>query len=423
MLDLRLIRAEPDLIRNAVRKRGMELDVDRILELDERHRDALYHMEQRRATLNATSKQISELKKSGQDAQEKIQAMRGLREEIKGLEETIRATSQQLNALLLEVPNLPREEVPVGLTEEENLVVREGGEVRKPDFEVLPHWEIGRRLGILAFESAVRIAGERFVSNMGPGAALERALVNFMLDVHTTEHGYLEVWPPYLARADALIGTANLPKFEDVLFKTTAGHYLIPTAEVPLTNMHMGEILEAQDLPKHYTAYTACFRNEQVGAGKEARGLIRLYQFHKVELMKFTTPETADQELEALVSDAETIVQRLGLPYRVSLLCTGDITFASCKTYDIEVYFPGMDCWLELSSCSMYDTFQARRCNTRYRPEPKAKPEFVHTMNGSGLATGRTLAALLEHYQQADGTISVPEVLRPYMRGMSVIGA
>jgi len=422
MLDLKLIRTQPELIRDAVRKRGMELDLDRILELDEQHRNGLYQMEQRRATLNATSKEISELKKAGQEAQDKVEAMRALREEIRELEETIRRAWAELEALLLEVPNIPRPDVPLGALDEGNVVVRKGPEPQKAGFKVLPHWEIGAKLGILNFESAVRIAGERFVSNMGAGAALERALINFMLDLHTQEHGYLEVSPPYLARAQALVGTANLPKFEDVLFKTTTGHYLIPTAEVPLTNLHMGEILEADELPKHYTAYTACFRHEQVGAGQEARGLIRQYQFHKVELMKFTTPETADEELEALVRDAEDIVRRLGLPYRVSMLCTGDITFASCKTYDIEVYFPGMDRWLEVSSCSMYDTFQARRCNTRYRPAPKAKPEFVHTMNGSGLATGRTLASILENFQQADGTITVPEILRPYMRGMSVIG-
>ncbi len=422
MLDIRLIRSEPDVVRKALRDRGMELNVDAVLALDERHRDLLYRMEQRRATLNKTSREISDAKKRGQDAEEQIRAMRDLREEIKGLEDDIRTVTDELDRALLEVPNIPLPEVPVGLTEEDNVLVREVGEPCRPRFEVKPHWEIGPQLGILNFESAARMSGERFVSNMGPGAALERALINFMLDVHTSEHGYTEVLPPLLTRAEALVGTANLPKFEDVLFKTTVGTYLIPTAEVPLTNLHMGEILEADELPKYYTAHTPCFRDEKVGAGQESRGLIRQYQFHKVELMKFSTPETSLDELEKLLQNAETICERLGLPHRVMLLCTGDITFGSCKTYDIEVYFPGIGRYLELSSCSVYNEFQARRCNTRYRPEPKAKPEFVHTMNGSGLATGRTLAAILEIHQQPNGTIAIPEVLRPYMRGMAVIG-
>jgi seryl-tRNA synthetase len=422
MLDIRLIRSDADLVRQAVRNRGMELDVDAILALDERHRNLLYRMEQRRATLNKTSKEISEAKKRGEDATAQIAAMRELGDEIKSLEDEVRAVGEQLEQALLEVPNIPLPEVPVGQGEESNVLVREVGEPVRPDFGVKPHWEIGPALGILNFESAARMSGERFVNNIGPGAALERALINFMLDVHTSEHGYTEVLPPLLARAEALYGTANLPKFEDVLFKTTVGTYLIPTAEVPLTNLHMGEILEAADLPRYYTSHTPCFRNEKVGAGQESRGLIRQYQFHKVELMKFATPETSLDELEKLLGNAETICERLGLPHRVVLLCTGDITFGSCKTYDIEVYFPGMGRYIEVSSCSVYNDFQARRCNTRYRPEPRAKPEFVHTMNGSGLATGRTLAAILEIYQQRNGTIIVPEVLRPYLRGMAVVG-
>ena len=313
--------------------------------------------------------------------------------------------------------------MPEGEDESDNPVLYEKGDAPSFDFEPLPHWELGERLGILDFERAAKIASSRFVMNLGAGATMERALIQMMLDAHTREHGYTEVLPPYLANTRSLIGTATLPKFEEDQFKTREGLYLIPTAEVPLTNIHQDEILEADELPKHYTAYTASFRREAGSAGQESRGLIRLHQFNKVELMKFVTPETADDELEALTLNAETILERLELRYRRIILCTGDMGFQPQRTYDLEVWMPGMNRWVEISSCSQYGDFQARRANTRYRPEPEASPRFVHTMNGSGLAAGRCLAAVIESYQQADGSIAVPEVLRPYMGGLAEIRA
>ncbi len=423
MLDIAFIRSNPDLVREAIRNRGMDLDISPILEADKRRRDLLYQTEQKKAVLNATSKQISELKKAGEDASDKIAAMRELSDEIKEAQKKIREVEQQLQALLLEVPNIPDPSVPVGTDETDNIVIRTVGKPRDFGFEPLPHWEIGEKLGILDFPSAARIAGARFVVGRRAGAALERALVNFMLDVHTREHGYTEILPPFLANARSLIGTGNLPKFEQDMFKTREGFYLIPTAEVPLTNLHQDEILDGDLLPLYYTAYSPCWRAEAGAAGQESRGIIRQHQFNKVELMKFTRPEDAPVELEALLHDAEDILTRLELPYRVVSLCTGDITFASAKTYDIEVHFPGMGRYVEVSSCSMYGEFQARRANTRYRPDPESKPKFVHTMNGSGLAAGRTLAALLENYQRNDGTVAIPEALRPYMGGVEAIDA
>jgi len=423
LLDIAFIRSNPDLVREAIRNRGMDLDISPILEADKRRRDLLYQTEQKKAVLNATSKQISELKKAGEDASDKIAAMRELSDEIKEAQKKIREVEQQLQALLLEVPNIPDPSVPVGTDETDNIVIRTVGKPRDFGFEPLPHWEIGEKLGILDFPSAARIAGARFVVGRRAGAALERALVNFMLDVHTREHGYTEILPPFLANARSLIGTGNLPKFEQDMFKTREGFYLIPTAEVPLTNLHQDEILDGDLLPLYYTAYSPCWRAEAGAAGQESRGIIRQHQFNKVELMKFTRPEDAPVELEALLHDAEDILTRLELPYRVVSLCTGDITFASAKTYDIEVHFPGMGRYVEVSSCSMYGEFQARRANTRYRPDPESKPKFVHTMNGSGLAAGRTLAALLENYQRNDGTVAIPEALRPYMGGVEAIDA
>jgi len=421
LLDIAFIRNNPDLVREAIRNRGMDLDISPILEADKRRRDLLYQTEQKKAVLNATSKQISELKKAGEDAGDKIAAMRELSDEIKDAQKQIREVEGKLEALLLDVPNIPDPSVPVGTDEADNVVVRTVGEPKAFDFEPLPHWEIGEKLGILDFPSAVRIAGARFVVGKKAGAALERALVNFMLDVHTREHGYTEILPPFLANSRSLTGTGNLPKFEQDMFKTREGFYLIPTAEVPLTNLHQDEILDGDQLPLCYTAYSPCWRAEAGAAGQESRGIIRQHQFNKVELMKFTRPEDAPAELEALLRDAEAILTRLELPYRVVALCTGDITFASAKTYDIEVHFPGMGRYVEVSSCSMYGEFQARRVNTRYRPDPESKPKFVHTMNGSGLAAGRTLAAVLENYQRNDGGVIIPEALRPYMGGVEAI--
>ncbi len=375
-----------------------------------------------KAVKNATSREISRLKKAGEDADEKIAAMRALDEEISALDRQIAAWSTELEALLLLVPNMPRPDVPVGLTEEDNVILAQVGEPRSFDFTPRGHWEIGADLGILDLPRGAKLAGARFEVLLGAGALLERALINFMLDVQVREHGYTEVYPPYLGTAECHYGTANLPKYEDDLFKTREGLYLIPTAEVPLTNLHREEILEAEQLPLCYTAYTPCFRSEAGAAGKETRGIIRQHQFHKVELMKYTTPEQSDEELDKLVADAEDILQRLELCYRRVLLCTSDITFASAKTFDLEVFMPGMDAWVEISSCSVYDEFQARRCRCRYRPRPGAKPRPVCTMNGSGLACGRTLAAVLENYQRADGQVDVPAALRDYMGGLEVIG-
>jgi len=422
LLDIALFRDNPDAIRAAIRDRGMDLDIEPILAADKRRRDLLYETEQRKAVLNATSKEIADLKKAGNDAADKIAAMRELSDQIKAAEAEIRDAETELEGLLLVVPNIPHDTVPVGGDESANVVVRTVGEPRAFDFAPLPHWEIGERLDIMDFAAAVKMAGARFSVGKGLGAALERALINFMLDLHTREHGYTEILPPFLANSASLVGTGNLPKFEMDMFKTREGYYLIPTAEVPLTNLHQGEILDGDRLPLCYTAYSPCWRAEAGAAGQESRGIIRQHQFNKVELMKYTRPEQAEAELEALLTNAEEVLRRLELPYRIVALCTGDITFASAKTYDIEVHFPGMGRYVEISSCSMYGEFQARRAGTRYRPNPESKPRYVHTMNGSGLAAGRSLAAVLENYQNADGSVTVPEVLRRYLGGVERIG-
>ena len=421
MLDRRLIREDPEKIRAALRSRGYEFDLDELISVESQRRELLAIVESSRAQRNELSEQIGRLMQEGGDAEALKVRSTELGKEIAVLEEELRQVEERFEELMLELPNIPLEEVPVGESEEDNVVVYSRGEVRRFDFTPVGHWELGERLGILNFQVAAKQAGARFVTDVGAGATLERALINFMLDTHTRKHGYTEVLPPFLANERSCYGTANLPKFEEDLFKTTDGLYLVPTAEVPLTNMHQDEILAADELPKYYTAYTACFRSEAGAAGKETRGLIRVHQFHKVELMKFVKPEESDEELEKLVQNAESIIQALELPYRRMYLCTGDMGFQPRQTFDLEAYFPAMDRWLELSSCSQYGDFQARRCNTRYRPHPEAKPEFVHTMNGSGLAAGRTMAAIIENYQQEDGTVVIPDVLRPYMGGMAEI--
>ncbi len=420
MIDRRLIREQPEVIREALDKRGMEFDLDELIRLEARRRQLLA-VEELRAKRNELSKQIGATIKAGGDAEPLKAEVVEVNRRIRQMEEELEEVEALLERRMLELPNIPKPEVPVGVDEEDNVVVGQQGEPRSFDFEPRPHWEIGPALGILEFESAVKIAGARFVTDMGAGAALERALINLMLDTHTRKHGYTEVLPPFLANERSLIGTANLPKFEEDLFKTREGLYLVPTAEVPLTNLHQDEILDGEELPLCYTAYTACFRSEAGAAGRESRGIIRLHQFHKVELMKFTRPDQADEELEKLIRDAEAILEMLELPYRRVMLCTGDLTFASCQTFDLEVHFPGMGKWVEVSSCSQYGEFQARRCNTRFRMHPEDKPQFVHTMNGSGLACGRTMAAIIENYQQENGSVVVPDALRPYMGGMSEI--
>jgi len=423
MLDRRIIREEPDLLRQAIRNRGAEVDVEELIRLDERRRELLAEVEQLKAERNRLSKEVGEAMRRGEE--ETAAALRArvseLKEQISAQEGELEATESLFEQRMLEVPNIPRPEVPLGAGPEDNVVIHERGQKPQFAFEPQPHWEIGERLGILDFAAGAKLAGARFVCDFGAAAQMERALINFMLDVHTRQHGYKEVLPPFMANARCLVGTGSLPKFEGDLFKTTEGFYLVPTAEVPLTNLHQDEILDASELPKYYTAYTPCFRSEAGAAGRESRGLIRLHQFNKVELMKFTTPETSAEELEKLTQNAEAILELLGLAYRRVILCTGDLGFGACRTYDLEVWMPGMGRWVEISSCSEYGDFQARRCNTRYRPEPDAKPIFVHTMNGSGLAVGRTLAAILENYQQENGSVVIPEVLRPYMGGRSEI--
>ena len=420
MIDRRLIREDPDVLRQGIRNRGSDFDVDELVRLEERRRELL-EVEQLKAERNRLSKEIGEIIRSGGDAEALKARVSELKDQIAAMEEEFAQVDSLFEQRMLEMPNMPLPHVPVGGGEEDNVVLAEHGTKPSFDFEPKGHWEVGERLGILNFGTAAKLAGARFACDFGAGAQLERALMNFMLDTHTREHGYLEVLPPFLANAQALTGTGSLPKFEEDLFKTTVGYYLVPTAEVPLTNIHQGEILEAADLPKYYTAYTPCFRSEAGAAGRESRGLIRLHQFNKVELMKYVTPETAADELEKLTRNAETILERLGLAYRRLALCTGDMGFGSAETFDLEVWMPGMGRWVEISSCSQYGDFQARRCETRYRPEPEAKPVYVHTMNGSGLAIGRSLAAVLENYQQENGVVVVPEVLRPYMGGRAEI--
>ncbi len=421
MLDRRLLRENPDIIREALEKRGFDYDLDALIELDRRRRECIERAQALRQQRNALSKQIGRIMREGGDAEQLKQQVAQIKDELERLEREEKQAEEEFERRWIELPNIPHPDVQVGAGPEDNVVVHQRGEIRSFSFEPKPHWEIGRALGILDWETATKITGARFVTDIGMGAALERALINFMLDTHTRKHGYTEIFPPFLANERSMFDCGMLPKFEEDMFKTREGYYLVPTAEVPLTNMHQDEILEADELPKYYTAYTACFRAEAGAAGQESRGLVRLHQFHKVELMKFVKPEQADEELEKLTQNAEAILEALEIPYRRVILCTGDLGFASRMTYDLEAWMPGMNKWLEISSCSQFGDFQARRANTRFRPEPGAKPIFVHTMNGSGLACGRTLAAILENYQNEDGTVTIPEVLRPYLGGQSVI--
>jgi len=399
VLDRRLLREEPEKIQQALEKRGYEFDLDTLIATEAQRRELLQTVESLRAEKNELSEQIGDAMRAGADAAALKERSTQIGVKLEECEQELNEVEEHFQQMMAELPNIPLDEVPVGASEQDNVVMYEVGERPRFDFTPRPHWEIGEQLGILDFDGAARMAGARFVTDVGAGATMERALINFMLDTHTRKHGYTEIFPPYLANQRSLFGTANLPKFEEDLFKTTDGYYLIPTAEVPLTNMHQDEILDAEQLPIYYVAYTACFR----------------------ELMKFVKPGQGSAELEKLVNDAEAILQALELPYRRVHLCTGDMGFQPRQTFDLEVYCPGMDRWLEISSCSQYGDFQARRCNTRYRPQPQAKPKFVHTMNGSGVATGRTLLAILENYQQENGTVVIPEVLRPYMGGMPEI--
>jgi seryl-tRNA synthetase len=429
VLDLRYVVENRDRVLRMLADRGVEsedlLARSDLWSLDERRRTALQRVEQLRHRQRVAGEEIARRGKAREDASGLKAEMKGVAEEVRVLEAELQEVEARIHEALLLLPNLADPSVPAGADAAANREVRRVGEPRRFDFEPRPHWEVGTALGILDFERAAKISGARFVVYWGEGARLERALARFMVDLHARERGYLEVLPPYLVNALTLTGTGHLPKFEEDLFKTRAGDkdlYLIPTAEVPLTALHRDEILAAEELPRKYVAYTPCFRSEAGSYGKDVRGLIRNHQFHKVELVKLTRPEASMDELEAMVTDAEEILQRLELPYRVVLLSTGDMGFAAAKTYDLEVWLPGQGEYKEISSCSNCTDFQARRANLRYRPEAKAKPRFLHTLNGSGLAVGRTLVALLENHQQADGSVVVPRALRPYLDGLERIG-
>jgi seryl-tRNA synthetase len=424
MLDIRLIRSDPALVRRAIERRGGDpAPLDALLKADERRRSLLGDVESLRAERNRVSEEIAKIKRAGGDADDMIAEMRTVGDRIKDLEADLREVEAEQERLALELPNIPDESVPEGTTEDQNVIVREWGEPREFDFEPKPHWEIAVNLDIIDFERATNIAGANFEIFKGAGARLRRALTNFMLDLHTKEHGYVEISPPLLARRDSLIASGHLPKFEDDQFHVRENDmFLIPTSEASLVNIHRDEILDAAALPLKYVAYTPCFRNEKFSAGKESRALIRQFQFDKVEMFEFVLPETSADELESLVASAEKVYQLLGIPYKLELHCAGDMAPQAAKAYDPLAWFPGMQSWLELSSCSDCTDWQARRANIRFRRERGARPEFVHTLNGSGLAVGRTFAAILENYQQEDGSVAVPEVLREYMGGMAAIG-
>jgi seryl-tRNA synthetase len=425
VLDVKILRSDLAKVEQALTNRGASLElVAGFTELDVKRREMIGETEQLKNRRNTVSAEVAKLKKAGEDAESLILEMREVGDRIKAIDEELREMDVAVEQLLLSIPNIPHESVPVGASEEENVELRRIGDLPAFDFEPKAHYDIAAELGILDFERAGKVTGSRFTFYRGLGARLERALISFMMDLHSDQHGYEEILPPYIVNRDSLIGTGQLPKFEEDLFKLKdTEYYLIPTAEVPVTNIHRDEILDAEALPKNFVAYSACFRSEAGAAGRDTRGLIRQHQFNKVELVKFVKPEDSYDELEKLTTEAEKVLQLLGLPYRVLTLCTGDMGFTSAKTYDIEVWIPSANTYREISSCSNFEDFQARRAAIRFRREPKSKPEFVHTLNGSGLAVGRTVAALLENYQQADGSVVIPEALRPYMGGVSVIPA
>ncbi|MFP4483031.1 MAG: serine--tRNA ligase [Thermovirgaceae bacterium] len=422
MLDIRLFRDEPQALRSMLRNRGVEYPVDEVIALDEKRRSILLEAEELRAERNQGSRAVAEAKRSGEDASEIMERMRTVGRKIKDLEEELVSVEKTIGEYLLQVPNWPHSSVPVGVDESANEEIRFWGEPRRFSFEPKPHWELGEKLGILDFERGVRLAESRFTVLRGAGARMARALIGFMLDLHTLENEFTEVQPPFLVSTDTMQGTGQLPKFADDLYSCRKDNlWLIPTAEVPLTNLHRGEILEESSLPLYYTAYTPCFRREAGSHGKDVRGMLRQHQFDKVELVKLCKPEESYDELESLTAAAEIVLQRLEIPYRVVCLSTGDMGFAASKTYDIEVWLPSQGTYREISSCSNCEDFQARRMNTRYRPSDGGKVRFVHTLNGSGIAVGRCLIAIMENYQQEDGSIVIPDVLRPYMRGLDVI--
>ena len=423
MLDIKILRQEPERIKDALKKRNNDLDIEPAIQLDRERRALLTEVEQKKAKQNEISKKIPQMKKAGEDTAPIFAKMKELSNEIKSDDDKVREIDAKLRDFMLKIPNIPNENVPVGADDSENVEIRKFSEPRKFDFEPLAHWDIGTNLGILDFERGTKIAGTRFTVYKGLGARLERAVIQFFLNTHTEESGYTEIFPPYMVNRDSMTGTGQLPKFEEDAFKVVNnGFFLIPTAEVPVTNLHRDEILSGDQLPIKYCAYSACFRAEAGSAGRDTRGLIRQHQFNKVELVKFVKPETSYDELEKLTNDAEMLLRKLGIAYRVVCLSTGDLGFSSAKTYDIEVWMPSYNRYVEISSCSNFEDYQARRANIRYKETPKDKAQFVHTLNGSGLAVGRTVAAILENFQNEDGSVRVPEALVPYMGGVEVIG-
>ena len=423
MLDMKFVRENPELVMDAMRKRNANVNLDEFLELEKKRREMTLQVEALKSQRNAASQEIGKMKKAGENADAQMAEVRALGDKIAEDDKELKDIEARLKEILMTIPNMPAADTPVGSSDADNPVVRTWREPAKFAFEPQAHWDIGEKLNILDVERAGKVSGARFTFYRGLGSRLERSVINFFLDIHTGENGYTEFFPPFIVNKDSMQGTGQLPKFAEDMFKLEGlDYYLIPTAEVPITNLHRDEILSGDDLPLYYTAYSACFRAEAGSAGRDTRGLIRQHQFNKVELVKFTKPEDSWDELEKLTANAEKVLQLLELPYRVVRLCTGDIGFSSAATYDLEVWLPAANCYREISSCSNFLDFQARRANIRFRRDTKSKPEFVHTLNGSGVAVGRTVAAILENYQQADGSVIVPKVLRPYM-GCDVIEA
>ena len=423
MLDMKFVRENPELVMDAMRKRNANVNLDEFLELEKKRRELTLQVEALKSQRNAASQEIGKMKKAGENADAQMAEVRALGDKIAEDDKELKDIEARLKEILMTIPNMPAADTPVGSSDADNPVVRTWREPAKFAFEPQAHWDIGEKLNILDVERAGKVSGARFTFYRGLGSRLERSVINFFLDIHTGENGYTEFFPPFIVNKDSMQGTGQLPKFAEDMFKLEGlDYYLIPTAEVPITNLHRDEILSGDDLPLYYTAYSACFRAEAGSAGRDTRGLIRQHQFNKVELVKFTKPEDSWDELEKLTANAEKVLQLLELPYRVVRLCTGDIGFSSAATYDLEVWLPAANCYREISSCSNFLDFQARRANIRFGRDTKSKPEFVHTLNGSGVAVGRTVAAILENYQQADGSVIVPKVLRPYM-GCDVIEA
>ena len=422
MLDMKFVRDNLDIVRTMLKNRNNSLNLDNFSELEKKRREILNETEQLKGQRNSVSKKIGAMKKAGEDTAEISAQMREVGNKISQLDSELREVENNLRDILLHIPNMPKEDVPIGLDDSQNPEVRRVGEPRQFDFTPKAHWEIGENLNILDADRAAKVTGARFTFYRGLGARLERACINFMMDLHANKHGYTEMLAPYIVNRDSMIGTGQLPKFAEDMFKVEGmDYYLVPTAEVPTTNYHRDEILSAEILPEYFSCYTACFRAEAGSAGRDTRGLIRQHQFNKVELIKFTKPEDSWDELESMVNAAEDVLKILEIPYRVVLLCTGDMSFTSAKTYDIEVWMPAQNKYREISSCSNCTDYQARRANIKFRRDMKSKPEYVHTLNGSGIAVGRTVAAILENYQQADGTVKIPAALVPYMGGVEVI--